>query len=247
MRDLQDYQKEYLSQPYEKYQVAFRKRKIKEILSTTLHASILEIGCGLEAIFLAIDTFDKLIILEPANLFYKKTLDDVAKKKLESRVKVYNLLLEDAQPKLQGNNFDVVLVSSLLHEIKDQDAFLQQIYSICSNTTTIHINVPNAKSFHRLLAKEMGLIKNEHEKSESNIKFQQHTVFDLEQLIALVEKNGFRVVDSGSYSLKLFTHAQMQEMIDKNIISENTLDGLYAMEKYLGELGSEIFVNLKRK
>ncbi len=247
MRDLADYQKEYLNQPYEKHQVAFRKRKIKEILSAIKHDSILEIGCGLEAIFHVLDDFNQLVILEPAELFYKKTVDDISTNKLESKVNVFNLLLEEAQLQLVGKNFDVILVSSLLHEIKEQEKFLNQINLICSKETIIHINVPNAKSFHRLLAKEMGLIKNEHEKSESNIKFQQNTVFDLEQLVSLAEKNGFCVIDSGSYSFKPFTHAQMQEMLDKKIISEKTLDGFYAMEKYMSGMGSEIFVNLMKK
>ena len=51
-RDLQDYQKQYASQPYEKYQVAFRKRKIAELLAKHKHDCLLEVGCGLESIFL---------------------------------------------------------------------------------------------------------------------------------------------------------------------------------------------------
>jgi hypothetical protein len=93
----------------------------------------------------------------------------------------------------------------------------------------------------------MGLIKTEFQKSDSNIQFQQHTVFNLDLLKETVEKNGFKVIESGSYSFKPFTHQQMQNMINVNLITEQMLDGFYKMERYLPELGSEIFVNIKKK
>jgi hypothetical protein len=93
----------------------------------------------------------------------------------------------------------------------------------------------------------MGLIKTEFQKSDSNIQFQQHTIFNLNILKETVEKNGFTVIEGGSYSFKPFPHQQMQNMININLITEKMLDGFYKMERYLPELGSEIFVNIKKK
>ncbi len=245
-RDLLDYQEQYSNQPYEKYQVAFRKRKLIELLLKYNHKELLEVGCGLESIFLDYNNYENITVIEPAEMFYEKALAD--KETAQNKnITIIKSLLEDSVSQMKNKNFDFILVSSLLHEIPDQLSFMKTLSDIASEDTVIHFNVPNAKSFHRLLAVEMGLIKNEFQKSNSNIQFQQHTVFDLELLIETVLKNGFKVIESGSYSFKPFTHRQMQNMINSKLITEQMLDGFYNMDKYLHELGSEIFVNVKRK
>jgi ubiquinone/menaquinone biosynthesis C-methylase UbiE len=245
-RDLLDYQEQYANQPYEKYQVAFRKRKQIEIMRKYNHNNLLEVGCGLESIFLDFNSYEKITVIEPAEMFYEKVLLD--REKAENKnIEVVKGLLEDSVASLKGEDFDFILVSSLLHEIPDQPAFLSTLAQIASKNSVIHFNVPNAKSFHRLLAVEMGLIKSEFQKSDSNIQFQQHTVFDLELLKKTVESNGFVVIESGSYSFKPFTHQQMQNMLNAGLMTEAMLDGLYKMERYVPEIGSEIFVNIKKK
>ncbi len=245
-RDLLDYQEQYSKQPYEKYQVAFRKRKLLDLLSKNNHANLLEIGCGLESIFLDVASYDHITVVEPADLFYDKAKQDITLAK-NKNITLVKALLEDAVEKLKKTKFDLILLSSLLHEIPEQNKFLSTLHSIASNETIIHVNVPNAKSFHRLLAVEMGLIPSVFQKSESNIQFQQHTIFDLELLTSTVEKNGFKVIESGSYSFKPFTHQQMQNMIDAKFISDEILDGFYKMEKYLHGIGSEIYVNIQKR
>ena len=245
-RDLVDYQEQYSNQPYEKYQVAFRKQKLMNILSKYSHANLLEVGCGLESIFLDFTSYRKLTVAEPAEMFYLKALEDLKTAK-NKNVALVNELLQDCQSAFENERFDFILVSSLLHEIPNQIGFFKTLNNISTSDTVIHINVPNAKSFHRLLAVEMGLIESVYEMSSSNIQFQQHEVFDLERLRELVENNGFNVIDSGSYSFKPFTHSQMQNMVDNGSITEKMLDGFFNMENYLGDIGSEIYVNIKQK
>ena len=103
----------------------------------------------------------------------------------------------------------------------------------------VHINVPNAYSFHRLLALEMGLVTNVHEKSELNKLLQQRTVFDLNRC-SYVATCGFKILDQGACLAKPFTAQQMQDMIDQNIIQEEVIEDHYKMRKYLPEMGFEI-------
>ena len=63
----------------------------------------------------------------------------------------------------------------------------------------------------------------------------------------ILEDNGFEIINSGSYFVKPFTHSQMYEMMCKSIIDEKVLDGLYEMTEYMPEMGSEIYVNVRRK
>lgn len=242
-RNLFDYQEQYLNQPYEKYQVFFRKKKLIEILNNYNHQKILEIGCGMESIFLDFTSYKHLTVIEPTQVFYNKAINDIEKVK-NKNVSVINELFENSLPFLKQIKFDFVLVSSLLHEIPDLPIFFKTLLEIATEDTIIHINVPNAGSFHRLLAVEMGLIKSEFQKSNSNIQFQQHNIFNINLLKEMVQDNGFTVIESGSYSFKPFTHQQMQDMINSSLLTEQMLDGFYKMEKYLPDLGSEIFVNI---
>lgn len=114
-----------------------------------------------------------------------------------------------------------------------------------TDETIVHINVPNANSFHRVLAKGMGLMDDVHDFSDRNLQMQQHKVFDMESLKAEVENAGFTVCDCGSYFVKPFTHSQMYRMMEEGIIDEKTLDGLYAISGGFNEYGSEIYVNVK--
>ena len=244
-RDLADYQRQYLEIPYESHQVLFRKRKIKEILKKYPHQKLLEIGCGLDAIFLDVDSYSHLTVLEPCSIFYEKAIAD-ADRAENNNIEIVNSTLEESLDQLSNKNFDFILVSSLLHEISHPEKFLKSLHQISARNTVIHINVPNGKSFHRLLGVEMGLINSEFQKSEYNIKFQQNTVFGLESLIEMTRSSGFKIIDSGSYAFKPFTHLQMQAMIDSGIMTKQMLEGFYNMEKHMPGMGSEIFVNINK-
>ena len=93
----------------------------------------------------------------------------------------------------------------------------------------------------------MGLIPNAFQKSELNLQLQHHTVYDLERLRAAVTRQGFEVIEHGSYLIKPFTHAQMQTLLESGLMTERMLEGLYGMEKYMPGLGSEIFVNVRKR
>jgi 2-polyprenyl-3-methyl-5-hydroxy-6-metoxy-1,4-benzoquinol methylase len=162
-------------------------------------------------------------------------------------VELINEYLEKAAEKLEKQTFDFVIISCLLHEIENVTLFLEKIHSLVNKDTIVHIDVPNAYSFHRVLAYEMEFIESIFDLSSNNMKLQQQVVYDLQSLKHLMENNGFEIVDSGSYFIKPFTHNQMADMINSKIINEDVLLGLDKMIKYFPEMGSEIYVNLKLK
>jgi hypothetical protein len=245
MRNLAEYELQYLDQPYERFQVRFRKRKVIELISKINHRNILEIGCGLEPFFLDYNNFDHLTILEPSDLFYQKAVDQLAlNTELSQKVEIRQIMVERFLADSSNTPFDLILLSSLLHEIPEPLSFLEHIHSLCSSNTILHINVPNGESFHRLLAFEMGLIKSPFELSSSNKQFQQHSVFSIKSLKELCTSAGFRVLEEGSYAFKPFTHLQMEKLIQENLLTLEMLEGFYKMEKYLPGVGSEIYLQL---
>lgn len=243
MRNLEKYEKDYNIPNFEDYQIRYRKKKILSVLRDYKPQRILEIGCGMEPIFPFVDwDYEKMVIVEPCDEFYKHAQSLINKDNTECLNEYFHQ--SDA---LKSCSFDFIICASLLHEVKNPAEILENIAAIATKDTVVHVNVPNAYSLHRIIAKEMGFIDDVHEMSDRNKLFQQNTVFDLEKLKKLVDKAGFEVLEEGSFFVKPFSHDQMYKMIQSGIIDDNVLDGLYSLAKYIPSYGSEIYLNIKLK
>lgn len=241
MRDISKYTDEYLKEGFESIQVKYRRKKILSIMGGVLPGKIIEIGCGMHPIFEFWNDFNEYIFFEPSEMMFQNAMKIRNK---DNRIRGYNepFCVKDELLKFKP---DFIICSSLLHELEDPGEMLKSISTVSHVHTLIHINVPNANSFHRILAKSMQIINSTKEKSERNVNLQQSKVYDMDELVSAVEGYSFRVVEKGSYFVKPFTHAQMWEILRSEIIDEKVLDGLYAMGEDTGGFGSEIYVNLK--
>ncbi len=245
MRNIEDYTKNYLIENFEDYQIRYRKKKLIEILEKYKPKNILEIGCGMNPIFLDYQEKDIMYtIIEPSEHFYNNALKLSA---AYEGVKCINDLFgkNDASSEKLGNQFDFIICSSLLHEIENTKEMLNDIVHCCNKNTIVHINVPNAYSMHRLLAQESAMISDIHDFSKRNHQFQQNRVYDLEALKEEIIQNGLVVIEEGSYFIKPFSHNQMYQLLKSGIIDEKILDGFYHMVRWMPEYGSEIFVNCR--
>lgn len=237
-KDFRIYEENYNLLPFEPNLIEYRRKIVLENLLKYKNNKILEIGCGNEPLFKFYSDYSLITVIEPCVTFYQKA----CRFKENNRITIYNDIFENVYDRLKKDKYDFVIISCLLHEIQDTDDFLTKLYQICNSETIIHISVPNANSFHRLLALEMGIIENVFENSSMNIMMNQR-IFKLETLINLLTYHKFKIIESGSYFIKPFTHEQMQQMLDSKIIDKKVLDGLDGMSKYIPDLGAEIFVN----
>jgi len=244
MRNLSKYANDYTHQPFDETHLKFRRVKLLEQIKKYRHERILEISCGKRPFFQDYTDFEELVIVEPTKPFFDNASELLRdNSELKSKVIILNDLFENTIDKIGTNKFDFVILSNVLQEIEDVPLFLKGLHKVCRKNTIIHIVVPNANSFHRLLALEMGIINSVHQLSERNILLQQQITFDLKSLEKLIVDNGFSVLETGSSFLKPFTHQQMHEMQEQNIINEKILHGLYKMVKYMPDFGSEIFID----
>ncbi len=241
-RDIAAYEAAYESSDFEVVQAEMRKRIVVGLIERIGARRILEIGCGADAIFNHLTDFDSCVVVEPGSRFADKARSDASG---DSRVNIVQGLLEDVSDQLVSRAFDLILVSGLLHELPRPEGILRAVRPLCSASTVVHVNVPNARSLHRLLALEMGLISNPAETSERQKRLQQAHTFDLAGLRSLCEREGFKEFDSGSYFIKPFAHAQMAQLQSMGFLDERMLDGLFGLEKHLPGLGSEIFINMR--
>lgn len=242
MRDIEDYSKKYSVPGFEKYQVLYRRQKVLEVIEHFAPQNILEIGCGSDPLFQYVKN-SKFTIIEPAQEFFDNA---VSLAHGDERINCFHGLFENVVKNI-SNDQDMILCSSLLHEVEDPDGLVRAIAQVCNKNTLVHINVPNANSMHRLLGKEMGILRSVYDFSQKNIDLQQNNVFDSNKLKRIAESNGFEVMEEGSFFIKPFTHDQMFQMMEEGIISEAVLDALYELGKYMPEFGSEIYVNCRLK
>lgn len=199
---------------------------------------MVEIGVGKEPLFKYLDDFEQYYFFEPEVSFYKNATE-IAKK--SNIIGINNFFYADDKVKKAMPDF--IICSSLLHEVENPGQILNDIVNISNEKTIIHINVPNAFSIHRILAKTSGLIKDVKSFSERNILLQQASVFDMNVLTDMVKSYDLKIIEQGSYFIKPFTHEQMQRMLDEKIIDVKILEGLYNLTNIFPDYGSEIYVN----
>ena len=238
-RNLTDYEEKYNDKDhyeFETFQVKFRRRNTLTQLNRNIHNRILEIGSGMDPLFQYLNDYIAYTVVEPSDIFH-----DLAKSLSEGNKRI-SLLHDYIENITTDEKYDFIVISSLLHEIENPKTILKVVKNLCNSNTIVYINVPNARSFHRLLALEAGMISSIYNKSENQIKFQQAYTFDMTTLEKLVTSSGFTVIESGSYFVKPFTHSQMRMLLSNEIVGVNVLEGFEKMIKYCPDLGSEIFL-----
>jgi len=240
-RDIERYAANYSEMPFEPVQAEFRRAFVLEQIERMAPRSILEVGCGWNPLFMDVQSKIKICTVEPSQQFYDHACSLI---KGHGNARLIQGFLEEIALEDIGA-FDLVILSGVLHEVSQPLALLESAKRFCSAHSQLHVNVPNAKSFHRLLALEMGLIESLYQLSESQRALEQNNTFDLDSLSALLQEAGFVVGDAGSYFVKPFTHKQMQSLIDREILSRTMLDGLMRLSKYFPNNGSEVYVNAR--
>jgi len=179
---------------------------------------ILEVGCGLElfvdmAIRSDVD-FERWVVIEPAPMLAQKAR---ARAATEPRLLVIEGYCEDpavGKAARELGPFDAVLISQVLHEVEDPTALLHSALALAAPGAHVLVTTPNALSFHRLLAVEMGLMPTPQALSSRNLCFRQDVVFDPDRLRTLLEQVGLRNLQFEGYMFKPFTHVQMARIIE---------------------------------
>lgn len=229
---------------FERQQIAARQRQALEILGEESPRVVLEIGCGTdplyrEAIRLA-HAPQRWVIVEPGDEFVR-IAERSRLPELDLRV-VHGFFEEKVGEVVAacGGSPDLTLCLGVLQSVERPDEWLRLVRRTLAPGATLVVGVANALSFHRRLARQMGLIEDEHELSERDRRGFHERVFDMSDLSSLMEDAGFSVERAGGYLVKPFTHAQMDLIAD--VLTPEVLDGLWRMGQAMPELASEIYV-----
>jgi hypothetical protein len=239
-QQLKKYEADYAELPFEDVLRNYRQQNIIRIVKEGQYRKILEIGSGPFPLFKVYDDFEKMVVVEPGETFFNQTKAYAGG---DGRIHLINDFFENIADQLVPETFDLVIIGGFLHEINNPDEVLQSVIKLCNKHTIVHSFVPNANSFHRLLAYEMGLIKDVYEKSGHDELFQRQLVYNMDSFQQLFIKNKLKIASSGSYFLKPFTNGQMAAIVAAGIFSNAVLDGLDQVIKYFPANGAELFIN----
>lgn len=244
---INQYQENYLNQyGFEAEMVKYRRKLVMERLDALKPRTVVEVGCGPELLyqhyFQVAGAIDQWVIVEPGNEFYA-----IASESGLPNLTAIQGFFEEAIPQIKAllpTPPDMIIISSVLHEVPSPRELLRAAKSIMGEQGVLHVNVPNATSFHRMLAKSMGLIDDVKVLSTRNLELLQQRVYDAASLRIDIEASGLAVVNEGGYLVKPFTHAQMQAIAPH--VGETVLDGLYQLGKEHPELASEIYLEARK-
>jgi SAM-dependent methyltransferase len=237
------YAAQYEHDSFETILVGIRRRHILDFLERHRPRRILEVGCGLEPLFSYYHDFDAWRLVEPVAGFVRRARELSTG---DQRIQVLEGYVEELGDSLRSDELDFIVVSSLVHEVPDPVRLLESVRTLCGETTIVHLNVPNVQSFHRLLAVEMGLIDDVFERSETERAFGRHTRFDRATFTELLEDADFRIIESGTYFVKPFSHDQMDALLRTGAFAPSLLDGLDRMTKYIPDYGCELYANVRK-
>lgn len=241
------YQAAYLADyGFESVMVHYRRALLLERLREYRPARVVEIGCGPELLYEEWlkqgGSAESWIIVEPAEQFAEH-----ARNSGLPNLTVMQAFFEDTVPQIKQHmpaGPDLVICSSLLHEVPSEKALLAAIHDVMGPDSLLHLNVPNSESLHRRLAKAMGLIADTKALSQRNVSHAQPRVYDMPTLKADLAAAGLVVFADGGYLIKPFSHAQMEKTTP--IIGEPVIDGLFRLGREMPELASEIYVEARR-
>jgi len=108
--------------------------------------------------------------------------------------------------------FDVILANHVLEHVDDAKNLLRNTLSkLMNKQTKLLITVPNAKSLHRQIGVEMGLLNSIFDLNPSDYAAGHQRVYDINSLFEDIKAGGLNISKHGGYNLKLVSLAQMKE------------------------------------
>jgi ubiquinone/menaquinone biosynthesis C-methylase UbiE len=186
----------------------FAKKLCNEIREKS-YRSVLSLGIGHQVVNSGIRkefefSLQSHTILEGSLSIIKELSDKISDQK--GNVELVHTYFEDYNTDKQ---FDLIEMGFVLEHVEDPYFILEKYSHFLKPGGTIFIAVPNAKSLHRMIGYEAGLLDNLYKLSEYDIKFGHKRYFDLDSISEVVSKAGFKINKSSGLMLKPITTGQM--------------------------------------
>lgn len=124
-------------------------------------------------------------------------------------VTVVEALFEEYSPE---RAFDCIVAAHVLEHVEDPDMLLGKCREWCKPDGRLILQVPNARSFHRLAGVALGQLATPYELNDRDVMVGHRRVYDQESLSRAVEDAGFRILDFRGSFAKFLSDGQMNEV-----------------------------------
>jgi 2-polyprenyl-3-methyl-5-hydroxy-6-metoxy-1,4-benzoquinol methylase len=142
-----------------------------------------------------------------------------------------------------NEKFDVVLANHVLEHVSNPVKLMStKFHEWLHDDGIAFITVPNAKSIHRLIGQQMGMLESEYNLNSSDIKAGHQRIYDTEILRKDIEDAGLEIIKMGGYNIKMLSLAQMKDW------SQELLDAIFEVSKQMpAEICANIWVKVRKK
>lgn len=173
--------------------------------------SMLSLGIGHRVVSSALvseceGSLGKYTIVEGSAEIIREFTSDV---KLPSNVHIVNDLFEEFKT---DEKFDAIEMGFVLEHVEDPLAIVKRYQRFLGDEGLFFIAVPNAKSLHRQIGYEAGILSDFYELGSGDLELGHKRYFDLDSLLALVRQAGLKVNTVEGILLKPFSAAQLQAL-----------------------------------
>lgn len=195
---------------------------IKKYLSGT---SALELGCadgGMTRLLLK--DFETITVIDGSEMAINRLKENLN----DSNLKTIVGFFEDIN---LNEKYDTIIMGHILEHVEDPVYILNKFKNYLNDKGKLIITVPNAKSFHRIAAVNMELLKSIYELNETDKKIGHKRVYDFESMKNDIDKSGLKIAARDGYWLKFLSNKQIDESWDEKMI------------KAYMELGSQFLEN----
>ena len=108
--------------------------------------------------------------------------------------------------------FDAIEAGFILEHVDDPGLVLRRMRRFIAPGGQLFVAVPNARSLHRLLGHEAGLLADVYALSDADRSLGHRRYFDVDSLTALAEQSGWSVDACAGLLLKPFTTGQLEKL-----------------------------------
>lgn len=178
-----------------------------------------------------VNDFDKLDLIDGS----KELLDQIPNYK---NVEKYHSYFEDFETE---SKYDTIIMSHVLEHIENPIELLKKIAQWLEDDGTLIISVPNAKSLHRQVAVQMGLLDSEFQLNDRDHKLGHYRVYDLSNLKSHAKRAGYTLLEEGGIFLKPVSNGQIEGNWDDEMIR-----GFFEIGKRFPSLCAEIYIVLTK-
>jgi len=199
--------------------LSWYSKKISNALRGYNCKTIMSLGIGHKIVTKTIwsdlgKMLEKYIIIEGSS----EIINDFQKEIQQSdKIQIANSLFEEFDT---NEKFDAIEIGFVLEHVDDPLLLIKQYTKFLKSSGTIFIAVPNARSLHRLIGHQAGILDNLYRLSDHDRALGHKRYFDQASLVKLIEESGLNIAVIEGLFLKPFSTAQLKSLeLPKEVIN----------------------------